>query len=186
MKINRLFGLIILALGLILLGVALWQPKPLIIENKTNTNLQLTLKNLTTGGEINPLYTCDDKGYSPPFEIGGVPAGAQTLALTVIDPDAPNGQFVHWLMWNLSPDTKELVEDTLPIGVTTGTGSAGRVGYVGPCPPKGTHHYVFKLLALDTKLDLPVSTTLTEFNNAVAGHILATAETVATYTRQAK
>lgn len=186
MKINTIFALIVGAIILTLLGWALLRPAPVKIENVSQDNMQLIVKNLSQVGDLDPLYTCDGKNYSPSLEINGVPAAAKILALTIIDPDAPNGQFVHWLLWNLNPETKELIEDNLPIGATAGTGSAGRVGYVGPCPPKGTHHYVFKLLALDTKLDLPVSTTLTEFNAAAAGHIVAAAETVVTYTRQPK
>ncbi|MDO8183666.1 MAG: YbhB/YbcL family Raf kinase inhibitor-like protein [bacterium] len=186
MKINILFSLVVVAIIAILLGVGLFKPQPVMIDNQLKTNLRLTVKNLTPAGTILPLYTCDGKNFSPPLELSGVPAAAQTLALTVIDPDAPTGQFVHWLMWNIEPQTKQIVEDTLPMGVTVGTGSTGRVGYVGPCPSEGTHHYVFKLLALDIKLDLPVSTTLTEFNTAAAGHIIATAEVISTYTRQPK
>jgi Raf kinase inhibitor-like YbhB/YbcL family protein len=186
MKINTIFALVVGVIILTLLGWALLRPAPMKIDNNLQTNLQLKVKNLSETGELNALYTCDGKSYSPPVEINWVPITVKTLALTVIDPDAPNGQFVHWLVWNLDPASKELLEDNLPIGATAGTGGAGRVGYVGPCPPKGTHHYVFKLLALDTKLTLPVSTTLTEFNAAAAGHIVAAAETVVTYTRQPK
>ncbi len=185
-KINLLFGLIVVLILLILLGFGLLRPKPVVIDNQAKTNLKLTLKNLTSDGAIKPLYTCDGKNFSPPLAFSGVPAEAKTLALTIIDPEAPNGQFVHWLLWNIDSKVEQVIEDTLPVGATSGTGSAGRVGYVGPCPPKGTHQYMFKLLALDAKLDLPVSTTLTEFNIAAAGRILTTTEVVVTYTRQPK
>lgn len=142
------------------------------VKNSFNMSLSLTSPVLPAGGVIPSLYTCDGNNLSLPLKIDYVPPAAKSLALVVDDPDAPNGSFIHWLVWNLKPTDQDLMEGVTPSPAVAGTNSAGQVGYSGPCPPTGEHRYIFKLLALDTKLDLPVSTTIKEFNQATAGHIL--------------
>jgi len=93
------------------------------------------------------------------------------LALIVDDPDAPNGDFVHWIIWNIDPRTSTIETGAVP-GATEGSTSLGKPGFVPPCPPSGIHHYNFKLYALDTTLDIPKSSFKRELLRAMEGHIL--------------
>lgn len=99
-------------------------------------------------------YTCDGDNISPPLTIDGIPEGAASLALTVIDIDGPGGAFVHWTVWNIDPATTAVPENTVPQGGGEGATSRDEPGYFGPCPPSGTHRYVFTLYVLDAPLQL--------------------------------
>jgi Raf kinase inhibitor-like YbhB/YbcL family protein len=105
------------------------------------------------------------------------------LALIVDDPDAPSGTFVHWLVWNIDPQTKSIAANTIPAGAKQGTTSAGKTGYVAPCPPSGSHHYIFKLYALDTMLDLTPNAGKDNLEQAMQGHTLDSAELISLYKR---
>ena len=107
---------------------------------------------------------------------------AVSLALIVDDPDAPAGDWVHWTVWNISPETVEITEGSPPSGVE-GTTDFGKTGWGGPCPPSGTHRYFFKLYALDQELDLDSSATKSEIETAITGHVLDKAELVGLYER---
>lgn len=126
-------------------------------------------------------YTCEGQDINPPLEISGIPENTQTLALIVDDPDAPNGVWDHWLLWNISPETTRIAESQPPREAVSGTNSFGLREYGGPCPPSGTHHYHFRLYALDTDLNLPIGARKKELERAMQGHILAKAELVGTY-----
>ena len=132
---------------------------------------------------IPPIYTCDGDNISPPFEILDVPANAQSLALIMDDPDAPNGTFTHWLMWNISPQTHEIVENNIPEGSEQGTNSAGQLGYLGPCPPAGVHHYHFKLYGLNRKLNVTPNISCSELEKEINESIIEKCELVGTYSR---
>lgn len=138
-------------------------------------------------GVVPREFTCDGADRSPQLSWTTPPAGTMSLALTVIDPDAPAGTWVHWLVYNLPPATRELPAGIagslrLPDGSLQGRNDFGRVGYGGPCPPRGsTHRYFFHLLALDTRLDLPPGVTVNQFEAAMQKHILAHAELMARY-----
>ncbi len=127
-------------------------------------------------------YTADGQDVSPKIAIKGVPTEAKSLVLIVDDPDAPRGTFVHWVVWNIPPDTKELPEGfTLP---TQGTNGFGVVGWRGPSPPAGKpHRYIFKLYALDIPLNLPKGSRKEQVEASMEGHIIAKAETMGTYQR---
>ena len=99
-------------------------------------------------------YSCDGKDINPPLSIEGIPKEAKTLALIMDDPDAPSGTFDHWVVWNIPASTNQIGEDTVP-GIE-GMNGARQQGYMGPCPPSGTHRYFFKVYALDTELNLGV------------------------------
>jgi len=142
-------------------------------------------------GEPIPVkYSCDGEDISPSLAWGDPPSGTQSLALIMDDPDAPGGTWVHWVLFNISPDLRELEED-LPItgknqdpnAIFVGNNSWGRADYGGPCPPSGTHRYFFKLYALDTTISLLPGATKDELLNAMDGHILAEAELMGTYAR---
>jgi Raf kinase inhibitor-like YbhB/YbcL family protein len=134
-------------------------------------------------GEIPAAYTCDGDGGNPPLSIRGVPSTAKSLALIVDDPDAPNGTFVHWVMWNIPAATSEIAGGSVPAGAQEGASSLGKPGYVPACPPNGMHHYHFKLFALDASLELPAATTSQELEHAMEGRILARAALVGVYRR---
>src|SRR3989344_9637449 len=104
---------------------------------------------------IPKIYSCDGDGVNPALEISEVPENAHSLALIVDDPDAPNGTFTHWLLWNIPPITREIPQNSFPQGSVQGMNGAGKFGYIAPCPPSGMHRYFFKLYALNRSLDVP-------------------------------
>ena len=129
-------------------------------------------------------YTCDGQDISPPLGWSNVPAGVQSFALIVDDPDAPVGVWDHWLLFNLPAETQALPEQAaVPAGSQPGKNSWGKLNYGGPCPPGGTHRYFFKLYALDTTLSLKAGATKKQLLQAMQGHILAQAELIGTYSR---
>jgi Raf kinase inhibitor-like YbhB/YbcL family protein len=151
--------------------------------------INLTSPDFDEGGSIASRYTCDGLGISPPLSWDSVPSGTRSWALIVDDPDAPGGIFVHWVIYNLRPDTRRLPEDvpnrqTLSSGAQQGVNGAGGVGYTGPCPPSGTHRYFFKVYALDTRLDLGGGATAVRLSDAMEGHVLAEGQLMGTYRRR--
>jgi Raf kinase inhibitor-like YbhB/YbcL family protein len=144
---------------------------------------KLTSPAFNHGSQIPSKYTCDGDDINPHLVIQGVPQGAKSLALVLDDPDAPAGVWVHWLVWDVPPETKEIREHTAPFGAVEGRNGWGDNGYGGPCPPAGTHRYFFRLYALDAKLHLPATSTREAVETAMAGHIVATAELMGTYAR---
>lgn len=144
---------------------------------------KLTSPAFNHGSQIPSKYTCDGENINPHLVIHGVPERAKSLALLMEDPDAPAGLWVHWVVWDISPETKEIREHTAPNGAWEGVNSGGEQGYTGPCPPPGIHRYFFRLFALDSRLKLPEESTKEELETAMAGHIMATAELMGTYAR---
>jgi hypothetical protein len=137
---------------------------------------------------IPSAYTCDDANISPPLSFSDVPQNAASLALLMDDPDAPAGDWVHWIVFNLPPDAAGLPEDApagprLPDGATQGANSWRRLGYGGPCPPSGLHRYFFKLYALDAKLDLEPGASKKQLLKAMQGRVLEEASCMGTYQR---
>ncbi len=135
-------------------------------------------------------HTCDGEDISPPLEWAEVPAGTASLALIVDDPDAPDPAapkmtWVHWVVYNLPPQTTGLAAGVknLPAGALEGVNDFGRAGFGGPCPPKGRHRYVFKLYALSQRLPAIERATKAQVERAMRGHLLAEARLVGTYER---
>lgn len=122
--------------------------------------------------EMMPLkYSCQGDDISPALKISGVPEEAKTLAIIMHDPDAPmDGGFTHWVAWNIDP-AADIAEGFN--GGAQGLNTAGQSGYVGMCPPSGTHHYHFMIYALDTELDLGSNTDKAALEKAMNGHIVA-------------
>lgn len=153
--------------------------------------LQITSTAFSDNGAIPALYTCDGKDISPPLAWTGIPDGAQSLALIVDDPDAPDPAapqrtWVHWVLYNIPPDATGLGEGAkkdLPEGTLDGLNDWKRTGYGGPCPPIGRHRYFFKLYALDTLLPDLKQPTKAALEKAMQGHILAQAQIMGTYQR---
>ena len=135
------------------------------------------------GGVIPTKYTCDGENISPPLAIGGVPSGTASLVLIVDDPDAPGGSWVHWTVWNIPPDTTKIAEGGLPNGTIEGTTSFGTKGYGGPCPPRGTHRYIFRLYALNIPLNVPLTSDVPDIKEAMKDHMLGDAQLMGMYTK---
>jgi Raf kinase inhibitor-like YbhB/YbcL family protein len=128
-------------------------------------------------------FTCDGQNINPQLRFSEVPEEAKSLVLISDDPDAPMGTWVHWTVWNIPPETREIPEDSVPEGSVEGLTSFGKPGYGGPCPPSGTHRYFFKLFALNTRLDLPPETSAGELETAALNHAIEKAEFYGLYNR---
>lgn len=155
----------------------------------TKPTMQITSPAFAANQAIPSTYTCDGKNISPPLDITGIPPNTKSLALIVDDPDAPGGDWVHWLVWNIAPagaaqnGTQHIAENKTPPGATTGTTDFGTTGYGGPCPPSGTHRYHFKLYAIDAQLTLPATTKKPQLEAAIKPHTIAQATMMGQYKR---
>jgi Raf kinase inhibitor-like YbhB/YbcL family protein len=152
--------------------------------------LHLTSNAFADGERIPRLYTCDGDDISPPLAWSGAPAGVRSYAVLCDDPDAPGGTWKHWAVYNIGADASALPEDFPKEARVGGVGQAvtsfGRTGYGGPCPPPGhgTHHYRFRLLALDVAhLDVPADAAFDDVVAAADGKILAETTLTGTYSR---
>jgi len=143
-----------------------------------NAILQVKSPAFLDKGQIPAKYTCTGDNINPEINISGIPRETRSLALIMDDPDAPGGTYVHWIMWNIPP--KERIEENSTPGAQ-GMNSRQENKYYGPCPPSGTHHYHFRIYALDTLLDLPVKTDKAALMQAMNGHVLASRELVGLY-----
>ncbi len=156
------------------------------------TVLTLTSTSFSQNGEIPTRHTCDGQDISPELSWAKVPDGTKSLVLIVDDPDAPDPAapkmtWVHWMLYNIPPDTNELPEGIgskdLPPGTLQGLNDWQRTGYGGPCPPVGSHRYFHKLYALDTLLPNLKHPTKVILEKAMEGHIIAHSELVGRYLR---
>lgn len=141
------------------------------------------------GAMIPKAYTCDGKDMSPQLSWSGVPAGTKSIALIMDDPDAPRGTWVHWVLFNMPPETTSLSENvprtaSLSNGALQGNNSWPKLGYGGPCPPGGTHRYYFKLYALDIVLPLKAGVAKAQLLKAMEGHILGEGQLMGKYSRK--
>lgn len=153
--------------------------------NQSNSNhMKITSTSFNQNGMIPSKYTCDGENVNPALSIGNIPRNTKSLALIMHDPDASNGDWTHWIMWNIDPGTKEIPENKVPMEAIQGKTSFGQPGYGGPCPPSGTHHYHFALYALDTILDLSPDTDKTGLEAAMSGHIVDKTELIGLYSKK--
>ncbi len=154
-------------------------PKQLTIKK----SLALSSVAFANGSTIPARYTCDGLNVSPTLFISGVPEKTQSLVLMMDDPDAGNTAWVHWLVFNIPPTVREIPEGKEPSG-RSGMNSWGKIGYGGPCPPRGKEHrYVFHLYALSRTLPLRVGSSKAEVLKEMKGIIMAEAQLVARYKR---
>ena len=179
---GMLISVALILFGLILINVTL--------HAEENMSLSLQSGGFDHGASIPPKYTCQGDDISPPLTWNGVPETARSLVLIVDDPDAPDPKapkmtWVHWVLYNIPPNTSSLPENMasaqLPAGTAEGLNDWKRTGYGGPCPPIGRHRYFHKLYAVDTVfkgLDKP---TKAQLEAAMEGHIVAEAVLVGTY-----
>ena len=142
------------------------------------------------GAAIPDRYACAP--FSPPLSWSEVPAGTQSIAVLCDDPDAPVGDWVHWVVFNLAPDVRSLPENVaraaaLPGGAVQGVNDYDRTGYDGPCPPPGqTHRYFYKVFALDARLALGAGARKADLMKAMRGHVLAQGALMGTYARKTR
>lgn len=134
--------------------------------------------------EMPSRFTCDGENINPELFFKGVPKETKSLALIMDDPDAPMGVWGHWVLWNISPKTTKIDQNSIPAGAVVGENSANKNEYEGPCPPNGLHHYFFKLYALDTVFFLDSKTKAQNLVDAMEGHIIAEAKLVGKYERK--
>jgi Raf kinase inhibitor-like YbhB/YbcL family protein len=132
-------------------------------------------------GWIPEKYTCDGENISPPLHIENIPAEAACLALIAEDPDAPVGNWVHWLVWNI-PVTHHLDENEVH-GIQ-GLNDFKQHHYGGPCPPSGTHRYFFKVYALNALLSLSPNAKKMQLEKVMSEHIIAFGELVGLYMKK--
>jgi len=150
---------------------------------------QLTITAFQNGGVIPTKFSCDGSDISPGLAWTEPPSGTKSIALIVDDPDAPAGTWVHWVLYDLPGDERKLEEGVaknpqFPSGARQGRNDFGKIGYNGPCPPKGSpHRYLFKLYALDRKTNLKSGASKVELERAMKGHTLAKAEVVGRFQR---
>ena len=152
-----------------------------IMSATISTTLTIKSSAFKNNETIPSKYTCDGKNINPDITIGNIPENTESLALIVDDPDAPNRNYTHWVVWNILP-SNTIKENSRP-GIE-GKNSMNENKYAGPCPSRGTHHYHFKVFALDVKLNsLPPSTNENELMNAMKKHIIASGELIGLYKR---
>jgi Raf kinase inhibitor-like YbhB/YbcL family protein len=149
---------------------------------------RLTVAGFREGETIPKQHTCEGKDVSPALAWEGAPAGTQSFALIMDDPDAPVGTWNHWLLWDIPATINSLAEGYRPGSLgTDGTNDFGKTGYGGPCPPRGhgPHRYYFRLYALDVaRLKLPARARRAELDKALGGHVLAEAVYMGRYERR--
>lgn len=154
--------------------------------------MQLTSSAFQPGGSIPTQYTCEGKNISPQFSWTDVPNDARSLVLILHDPDAHRaGGFTHWVIYNIDPKRNQMDEgiprrDTVAGLGVQGRNSGGKLDYIGPCPPSGTHRYFARLYALGSRLDLKPGATREEVELAMQGHVLGQAELMGSYRKRSE
>jgi hypothetical protein len=160
------------------------------IQPISGADMQLTSATFQQGSELPSYYTTDGKNVSPELSWKDAPPEAKSFVLIMHDPDAPrHGGFIHWLVYNITPETGH-IEENVPreeqvagLGVQ-GKNDGGKLGYMGPAPPSGTHRYFFRLFALNSMLDLAPGATQNQLSAGMKGHVIAQAELMGTYEKK--
>jgi Raf kinase inhibitor-like YbhB/YbcL family protein len=164
-------------LPIILFSYALGQ------EVSKSDQLKISSPAFENDGKIPKKYTCDGSNMNPPLRIENVPSNTKSLALVFDDIDAPRGTYVHWILWNIGPDTREIKENSVPEGAVQGLNDFKKRHYGGPCPPGRAHKYVFRIYALDTLLKLNPNLTKRDLEKAMEDHIISRAQMMGVYKR---
>lgn len=156
---------------------------------EANMAIELTSTAFGESELIPSKYTCDGEDVSPPLAWDNVPPGTNSLAIICDDPDAPGKTWVHWVLFNIPPEATRLPEgianaEILNNRARHGVNDFGNFGYGGPCPPSGSHRYVFKIFALDSKLDLTGKVSKQQLESAMQGHILGGGQLIGVYSRE--
>ncbi len=164
--------LILITLGLIVLIVKHSFVSDNNIDLGKSYSMTITSPDFSNNGIIPERYTCHGANVNPTLEIDKLPTSTKSLVLIVDDPDAPRGDWVHWLLWNINPRDTKISSGQNMAGALVGVNDFGHNKYDGPCPPSGTHHYQFKVYALDTALNLGTDTSKPILLNAMKNHVL--------------
>jgi Raf kinase inhibitor-like YbhB/YbcL family protein len=151
--------------------------------------LQLTSPAFEPGGNMPQKHTCDGADLTPALDWNAPPPGTRSYCLIMDDPDAPGRTWVHWVLYNLPAELQALSEGLpkekeLADGTRQGRNDFARIGYGGPCPPRGpAHRYYFKLYALDVTLDQPPGASKADIEKAMDKHVLAQGQLMGRYQR---
>ena len=151
-------------------------------------HISVTSTAFAQGGSIPPKYTCDGADVSPDLSWDVIPDGTKSIAILCDDPDAPVGDWVHWIVYNIPPDMNGVPENFSRrirefLGVREGMNDFRRESFGGPCPPQGVHRYFFKVFFLNTLLDEKRGMTKAGLLAEVQGHVLGYGELVGIYQR---
>lgn len=178
-KLSVILG--VMAIIIVLVILTNWTSKEVFVDNVEKVEaMTIVSPAFMSGGDMPAMYTCDGVNISPPLEFANVPRQTKSLALVVDDPDVPSGTWVHWLVWNIPPQTIGVHAGQKIDGAVEGFTSFGRNGYGGPCPPEGEHRYYFKLYALNTTLNL-LPTLGTRLEKIIEPNIIQKVELIGKY-----
>ncbi|MGE5138153.1 MAG: YbhB/YbcL family Raf kinase inhibitor-like protein [Rudaea sp.] len=178
--------LIVLALGGLLAACASSDAPntPKAASGTATGGLTVTSTAFSEGGNIPRQYSCQGDRMSPELAWSGAPAATQSYALVVEDPDAPSGTFIHWVAYDIPASQTQISEGAGQAG-KSGRNGARQPGYTPPCPPSGTHHYLFHVYALDIPtLNLPEGATRDQVTGEMQGHVLAQGTLTGKYQKQ--
>jgi Raf kinase inhibitor-like YbhB/YbcL family protein len=200
MQIHRLVTTILIIALLLLSGCISSAPLPAtsslpaptqpayLTPQASPSGFTIRVDSIGAGSPLTDAHTCKGAGESPEIAWDGIPAGTKSLVLILDDPDAPNGRFTHWIVYNIPPVSGELARaqpnaKVLANGAQQGDTSAGSRGYYPPCPPIGLkHRYVFRLYAVDMDITLPTADR-DSIDWALTGHTIAETKFTTTFTR---
>lgn len=146
--------------------------------------MEITSPAFKNGARVPQKYTCQGPNISPPLQFSNVPDGAKSLVLMVEDPDAPAKPWVHWLVFNIPAEAGGFEEGAIAPGSTQGLCNGNTFGYEGPCPPENEHQYLFRLYALDIRLDIPDASDRKVVLREMEGHVLAEAVLKGSYKKE--
>lgn len=178
---KKLSGLII---GFIVIVIIVIIVKLLLVPTENlQSSVNVTSKEFTNNQTIPKKFTCDGIGVNPSLEISNVPPSTKELLLVMDDPDAPGGTFTHWLLANIDPKTTKIQENYSSSDAGSGKNSAGSLGYFPPCPPSGTHRYVFKIYALKEKSNLKEGFNKADAEKTISQSTLGVGELVGKYSK---
>lgn len=188
MKDKKIYKVAIIALSLIVLTIVaaffLSQRSINLKKEFEVQNMKIQSPAFKNNLPIPKKYTCDGENINPHLQIEETPEDAKSLVLIVDDPDAPGGNYTHWVVWNINPDISQIEEGEVPEGAIEGLNDSGNNSYVGPCPPSGIHRYYFKVYALDRNLEENSSLRKEDIESLMEGKIIESAELVGTYERE--
>ena len=176
--------IVILIAGVIAVVLLFAPARTEIFSSVTEVNMNLTSTAFTQGQPIPTKFSCKGADLSPALAWDEPPAGTQSFALLMDDPDAPMGTWDHWVLFNIPAATRSLAENFQPAApIIAGKNSWGKNSYGGPCPPSGTHRYFFRLYALDTTLSLASKAAKADVLSAMQGHMLGMGELMGTFSK---
>src|SRR3989344_4227757 len=153
-------------------------------KESLKSNMKIISPVFENNQSIPKKYSCDGENVNPPLQFVDIPQNAKSLVLIVDDPDAPNGTFDHWVVFNIDPQAIEVKENSIPDNGVVGKSSTGSSKWVSPCPPSGTHRYFFKLYALDIILDISQNSNKEAVLDAMKEHVIAQSELIGLYSRR--